>query len=85
MDQIPFWRKLYLGWMAIVGRFGHVQTLVILAFFYAVLVGPIALVMAVFRSDPLGKRGSDKKDTKETAWCKSDSAEPSLERAKLTA
>jgi len=81
MDQVSFWRKLYLGWMIIAGRFSHVQTLVILAFFYIFLIGPVAIVMAIFRSDPLGKRGLH---SKETAWLSSESAEPSLERAKLT-
>ena len=81
MDQVSLWRKLYLGWMVIVGRFGHVQTLVILAFMYLFLIGPVALVMAVFRSDALGKRGLHSEGT---AWLDADSAEPSLERAKLT-
>ncbi len=81
MDQVSLWRKLYLGWMVIVGRFGHVQTLVILAFFYTFLIGPVALVMAVFRSDALEKRGLHGEGT---AWREADSAEPSLERAKLT-
>ena len=81
MDQVSLARKLYLGWMVIVGRFGHVQTLVILAFFYTFLIGPVALVMALFRSDALGKRGLRGEGS---AWCDGDSPEPSLERAKLT-
>ena len=81
MDQVSRWRKLYLGWMTIVGRFSHVQTLVILAFFYIFLIGPVAIVMAIFRSDTLEKRGLGGKGT---AWREADTAEPSLERAKLT-
>ncbi len=80
MEQISRWRKLYLGWMVIVGRFGYVQTLVILAFFYTFLIGPVALIMAVFRTDALGKRGLRGEGT---AWHEADSAEPNLERAKL--
>ncbi len=81
METVTFWRRLYLGWMAIVGRFGHAQTLVILALFYTFLIGPVALVMKLFRSDPLGKRGLHGKGS---AWLEADSAAPSLERAKLT-
>ena len=39
-NPVPVWRRLLDGWMAIAGRFGFVQTLVILALFYAVLIGP---------------------------------------------
>ena len=81
MDKVTVWKRLYLGWMAIVGRFGHAQTLVILALFYASLIGPVAVVMRLFRSDPLGRRGLYGKGS---AWLDADSAAPSLERAKLT-
>ncbi len=80
MEQISLWRKLYRGWMVIVGRFSHVQTLVILAFFYTFLIGPVAVIMALFRTDALGKRGLRGEGT---VWSDADSAEPSLERAKL--
>ena len=81
MEAVPFWRKLYLGWMAIVGRFGHAQTLVILTFFYALLIGPVAVVLKLGRSDALGKRGLHEGGS---AWLESDSAAPDLERAKMT-
>ena len=80
MEQISLWRKLYLGWMVIVGRFSHVQTLVILGFFYTFLIGPVGVFMAVFRTDALGKREFRGEGT---AWHNSDSAQPTLERAKL--
>ncbi len=80
MEQLSLWRKLYLGWMVIVARFGHVQTMVILALFYSFLIGPVALIMALFRTDGLGKRDLYGEGT---AWQSADSAEPSLDRAKL--
>lgn len=73
-------RKLFQGWMAVVGRFGFCQTVVILAFFYAFLVGPVALFMGLARRDYLDKR-SPRADG--SAWRDADSAKPDLERAKL--
>ena len=81
MEQAPFWRRLLKGWAAIAGRFGFVQTLVILAFIYAALIGPVGLLTALARRDPLGKRGLW---TGESAWRDADSAKPDLERAKLS-
>ena len=74
-------KRLLAGWMAIVVRFGFVQTLVILAFFYAAIVGPVAVAMALARQDLLGKR---RVLDKGSAWLAADSAAPDLERAKLT-
>ena len=73
-------RRLLNGWMAIAGRFGFVQTLMILAMMYLLLIGPVGLVLAIGRSDPLAKRGL--KDL-ESAWLDADTAKPDLERAKL--
>ena len=73
-------RRLLGGWTAIAARFGFVQTLVILALVYAVVIGPVALVIGVTRRDLLGKRGLH---APESAWAQSESAEPDLERAKL--
>ena len=73
-------RRLFQGWMAIVARFGFCQTLVILALFYAVLIGPVALVLALARRDYLDKRGARAAGS---AWREADSAKPDLERAKL--
>ena len=74
-------RHLYAGWLAIAGRFGSMQTLVLLGFFYATLIGPAWLVTAVMRRDLL-----DKGQLRESgsAWRESDSSPPDLERAKLT-
>jgi hypothetical protein len=41
----PVWRRLLDGWAAIAGRFGGVQTRVLLAFLYVLLIGPAALVL----------------------------------------
>jgi hypothetical protein len=67
--------------MAIAGRFGYVQTLVILALVYGLLVGPVGLVMAAARRDLLNKRHLRDPGS---AWQEADSAAPDLERAKLT-
>ena len=73
-------RRLLDGWMAIAGRFGFVQTMMILVLTYTVVIGPFALAISLFRGDLLAKRGLG---LKETAWQDADSAEPDLERAKL--
>lgn len=73
-------RRLLDGWGAIVARFGFVQTLVILALFYALLLGPVGLGMRLARRDLLHKRGLRSEGT---AWSDADSAKPDLERAKL--
>jgi hypothetical protein len=73
-------RRLYHGWMAIAARFGFVQTLMILAMMYVLLIGPVGFVLAVFRNDPLAKRGLK---SLESAWLDADTAKPDLERAKL--
>jgi hypothetical protein len=74
------WRRLSSGWMAIVARFGFAQTLVILTLFYALLLGPVALVMGLARRDLLERRGLRAGGS---AWHDSDSAPPDLERARL--
>jgi hypothetical protein len=65
--------------MSIVARFGFVQTLVILSIFYAILIGPVALLGAITRRDLLDKRGL--RDVG-SAWQQADSASADLERAK---
>ena len=76
---MPVHRRLLNGWMSIVARFGFVQTLVILSIFYAILIGPVALLGAITRRDLLDKRGPRGGGT---AWQQSDSASADLERAK---
>ncbi len=78
---MPAWRRLLDGWSAVVARFGFVQTLVILALFYAVLIGPAALMAWLARRDLLDKRALG---SRTSAWQDADSAAPDLERAKLT-
>jgi hypothetical protein len=79
--QPPVWRRLLDGWTAIAGRFGSVQTLVLLGFFYLFLIGPAALASRLGRADPLARRGLR---CGGSAWREADSAAPDLERAKLT-
>ncbi len=73
-------RRLLNGWMTIAGRFGSVQTLMILTMTYVLLIGPVGLALAIGRSDPLAKRGVK---AVESAWLDADTAKPDLERAKL--
>ncbi len=73
-------RRLLNGWMAIAGRFGAIQTLMILSMTYVLLIGPVGLALAIGRSDPLAKRGLKAVGS---AWLDADTAKPDLERAKL--
>ena len=79
-EPTPLWRRLLAGWMVIAEHFGSVQTLVILAFFYISLIGPVSLVQAIARRDQLDKR---KLRDPGTAWRESESGGNDLERAKL--
>jgi len=79
-EQTPLWRTLLNGWMAIAGRFGGVQTLLLLVIFYLILIGPISLLQVAGRRDQLDKRGLWRK---ESAWQESESSGNDLERAKL--
>ncbi len=81
MTRVSPGRRLLNGWMAIAGRFGFVQTLVILGLFYTLLIGPMAAGAGLARQDLLGKRGLREKGT---AWRDADTAKPDLERAKLS-
>lgn len=79
MEPVPVHRRLLIGWMAIVARFGFVQTLVILSIFYALFIGPVALFGALTRRDLLDKRDLR---TGDSAWREADTAAADLERAK---
>ena len=79
-SETPVWRRLLSGWMAIASRFGFVQTLLLLALFYALLIGPTWAVTAIARRDFLAKRGLGAAGS---VWLDADTAEPDLERAKL--
>ena len=80
MTRGPSLRKrLSDGWMTIVARFGYVQTLMILTFFYATMIGVVGIGLLVARRDLLAKR---ELWTGGSAWMEADSALPDLERAK---
>ncbi len=81
MNGLPWWRRLLDGWNAVVGRFGFVQTLVILALFYALMIGPAAVLASLARRDLLDRRGLGAEGS---AWRNADTAAPDLERAKHT-
>ena len=76
---MSLWRRLLAGWNAIVARFGFAQTLVILALFYTLIIGPAALVAMLARRDLLDRRGLR---IDGSAWRPADTAAPELERAK---
>jgi hypothetical protein len=78
--EVSFWRRLLNGWLAVSGRFGFVQTLMLLVFLYVFLIGPVWTVTAIVRADFLAKRGLGSSDS---AWLNADTAAPDLERAKL--
>ena len=71
-------RRLYDGWMGIVGRFAYVQTLVILSLFYGLMVGPWGVGAALLRSDLLDKRALGQKGS---AWRDAEAEKPTLEHA----
>ena len=73
-------KRLYQGWMAIAGRFGGIQTVVLLAFFYFFLVGPVSAFSRLGRADYLDKRPLDRA---RSGWRDAESSPPDLERAKL--
>jgi len=73
-------RRLLNGWMVIAARFGYVQTLMLLVFTYAILIGPVGIGVFIGRGDMLSKRGLKAAGS---AWLKADTAKPDLERAKL--
>ena len=80
-EQAPTgWRRLLAGWMAITARFGFTQTLVILALFYTLLLGPVALALGLARRDLLDRRGLRAGGS---AWHDADSTAADLERARL--
>jgi hypothetical protein len=73
-------RQLYRGWMGIAGRFGGIQTMVLLAFFYVFLVGPVAGFSRLSGRDYLQRSPLDRQ---QSAWRDAESSPPDLERAKL--
>ena len=78
-SEAPVWRRLLSGWTLIAGHFGFVQTLLLLAIFYAFLIGPVWTLTALARRDFLARRGFGAAGS---AWLDADTAEPDLERAK---
>jgi hypothetical protein len=73
----PLWRRLLDGWLAVAGRFGEVQTLMVLAVIYALVMGPFALGAALARRDFLAKRGLGESGS---AWSAAENGAPELEK-----
>jgi len=80
-DRPSVLRRLRDGWLAIVVQFGEVQTLVILSLFYVLLIGPMALGVAVGRRDLLQKRAL--RAQADSAWNDADTSGADLDRARL--
>jgi hypothetical protein len=79
-ERKSLWRRLYEGWLLIAAQFGEVQTLIIVSLVYTGVMGPVALIIAAGRGDPLHKRGLRLPGT---AWREADSTgAPDVERAK---
>jgi hypothetical protein len=74
-----FWRRLLDGWARIAGHFGEVQTLVLLGLVYGLVIGPVAVGLALARRDPLSKRGLGGHGS---AWREADTRPPGLESAR---
>jgi hypothetical protein len=72
-------RRLLDGWMQIAVRFGEVQTMVLLALIYVLVIGPASLVARGFGSDFLSKRGLGESGS---AWREADSRPPLLDNVK---
>jgi len=73
-------RRLAAGWMRIVARFGEVQTLIIVSLVYTLVIGPMAVAIAIGRGDLLHKRDLYADGS---AWSEADStSNPDVERAK---
>jgi Saxitoxin biosynthesis operon protein SxtJ len=76
----PLWRRLYEGWLVIAASFGEVQTLIVVALVYGLVMGPMALAIRIGRGDPLRKRDLRSGGS---AWLEADSvSSPDVERAK---
>ena len=73
------WRRLYAGWLEIAARFGEVQTLLVLAIVYTLVLGPVALALFALRRDLLHERGLHLSGS---AWSQADTASADPERAK---
>jgi hypothetical protein len=73
------WRRLYAGWLEIAARFGEVQTLLVLAIAYTLVLGPVALALFALQRDLLHRRGLY---VSGSAWSEADSARADLERAR---
>jgi len=71
--------RLLAGWMQIAARFGEVQTLVLLALIYVLVIGPASLVSRAFGSDFLSRRGLREAGS---AWREADSRPPVLDNVK---
>ncbi len=78
-EKQAMWRRLYAGWLEIAARFGEVQTLLVLAMVYTLVLGPVALVLFALRRDLLHKRGLH---VSGSAWSEADSSGADLERAR---
>jgi hypothetical protein len=79
MSEASPWRRLYAGWLEVAVRFGEIQTLLVVAIVYILVLGPVALGAMSLRRDLLRQRGLRAPGS---AWSEADSARADLERAR---
>jgi hypothetical protein len=79
MGEKTLWRRLLDGWLSIAAHFGEVQTLVLLALIYALVIGPASVVSRAIGNDFLSKRGLF---VPGSAWRDADSRPPDLDNVK---
>lgn len=79
--RAPLWKRLYQGWLEVAMRFGEVQTTLIVALVYALVIGPMATAAGLARRDLLDQR--TRATRQGTAWRDADTVtSPDLERSR---
>ncbi len=69
--------RIYKGWMAFARALAFVNTRILLTLFFIIVIGPIALVLKVFRNDFLDRKFR----SSGTYWKTRDPQEHTLEHA----
>jgi hypothetical protein len=75
-----FIKKIKDGWMWFAKKLGWINTVVLLTIIYVIIIGPMALVIKIFRIDPLQRK---QETGKKSYWRTRISSEPTLERHKF--
>ena len=70
-------RRLYLRWMAFARILGRINTMLLLTIAYVVIIGPVAIVFRILRTDLLDRRSEDRS----SYWYDREHEDRSLERS----